>query len=283
MVKRKKRKTSKPLKKATKVVKAAPVIKTAKVVKPAEIIIDPKNVEAQVKAKDKIIIPAEIVIDSRLGRRPQLDPRSADFPITAALPRRAYEVPRTKIWPCGAVLDQKNEGSCVGHGWAHELIAEPYAIQSVNHQSAVKIYKRAQDLDEWPGNTYSGTSVLAGAKAVMTLYPKAIESYRWANTINDVIASLGWHGPVVIGVNWYSGMYQTDREGYIHVTGTQVGGHCLLMRGVDIQKNRFILRNSWGPAWGKGGDCFLSFQDFSRLLSENADCCVIITRNWWKS
>lgn len=275
--------------KKVKVVKRAAKVDKTKAKKfsiedstPAEVIVDAKINEPQKKSKDSIVIPAEIVIDPRLGRRPQADPRSGDFPVTAILPRKVYETPRTKTWNCGPVLDQLNEGSCVGHGWAHELAAEPYAIKGMTHKSAVTIYKAAQNVDEWPGNTYSGTSVLAGAKAVMKLFPGSVESYRWANTINDVIAAIGWHGPVVVGCNWYSGMYQTDAKGYIHVSGSQVGGHCLLMRGVDIEKNHFILRNSWGPSWGKAGDCFISFQDFSRLLSENADCCVIVTRGWWK-
>lgn len=222
------------------------------------------------------------VFDPRLGRRYQPDPRSANFPICALLPRSAYATPKSKIWACGPVLNQGQEGSCVGHGFAHELSAFPYPIKNITHTEAVKIYKKAQELDDWPGSAYEGTSVLAGVKAVQALHPRAIESYRWANTIADVIATLGWYGPVVIGVNWYTGMYNTDVEGSIKVSGEITGGHCLLARGCDVMKNRIMLRNSWGPTWGKKGNCWISFQDFERLLRENGDCCVPVSRNWWK-
>lgn len=219
--------------------------------------------------------------DPRLGRRYQEDVRNADFPMRAMLPAHAYLKPRNKMWACGETLDQLNEGSCVGHGFAHELAAAPYPIKRITHEKAVEIYKKAQTLDEWPGSNYSGTSVLAGIKAVQQLFPKAIESYRWASSLADVVATLGWHGPIVIGVNWYSGMYNTDPEGYIRVTGSQVGGHCLLARGVDVIKNKIYLRNSWGSAWGKNGSAWVTFDDMDRLIAENGDCCIPIARGWW--
>lgn len=220
--------------------------------------------------------------DPRLGRRPQPDEQNKNFPIRAMLPRIAYQEPRSKLWACNKVLDQGQEGSCVGHGFAHELIAKPYPIKSINHPRAVQIYKKAQTLDEWPGENYSGTSVLAGAKATQALFPGTIESYRWGFDINDAVATLGYHGPIVIGVNWYSGMFSPGVDGFIHVTGSIQGGHCLLLKGVDVQKNYFILHNSWGETWGKKGTAYISFDDFNRLINEGGDLCIPITRGWWK-
>jgi len=198
------------------------------------------------------------------------------------LPRIAYREPKTKIWQCAKVLDQGQEGSCVGHGFAHELIAKPYPIKGINHPRAVQIYKKAQTLDEWPGENYSGTSVLAGAKALQLLFPGTIDSYRWAFDIQDIVATLGYHGPIVIGVNWYSGFFTPAADGFIHLTGTIQGGHCLLLRGVDVQKNAFMLHNSWGETWGKKGTALISFDDMQRLLIEGGDFCIPITRGWWK-
>lgn len=224
----------------------------------------------------------ENISDPRLGRRPEIDVRNSNFPIRAMLPRRAYQEPKTHIWACNTVLDQGQEGSCVGHGFAHELLALPYAIKNINHAGAVKIYKKAQTLDEWPGDGYSGTSVVAGAKATLALFPGVSESYRWAFDINDIVATVGYHGPIIIGVNWYSGMFTPDETGFIHVTGNIQGGHCLLLRGVIIEKNAFLLHNSWGEVWGNKGTCYISFDDMQRLLIEGGDFCIPVKRGWWK-
>lgn len=223
-----------------------------------------------------------ITSDPRLGRRYQEDSRNKNFPICAMLPRKAYEVPRNKIWRCQQYLNQGIEGSCVGHGFAHELIARPFPIQKITHASAVRIYKEAQKLDDWPGESYEGTSVLAGVKALQQLYPGTIESYRWAFDINDIVATLGYHGPIVIGVNWYQGFYSPDVDGIIHATGDVVGGHCLLMRGVDVKKSLFLLHNSWGHHWGKSGTCFISFDDLQTLIGDRGDFCIPVHRGWWR-
>ena len=235
------------------------------------------------KEKNYTVAPfTPLVRDPRLGRRYEPDPRSAKYPMMALLQRVAYEKPKSKLWQCDVVLDQGQEGSCVGHGFAHELLAKPYTIKGVNHESAVKVYRKAQTLDEYPGENYEGTSVLAGIKAIQLMYPGTIESYRWATNLADLVATLGYHGPVVMGVNWLEGMYTPDSNGFIHVTGNVVGGHCLLAIGVDIKLSCLILLNSWGSSWGQNGRCKISFDDVSRLMDNNGEGLVPIHRGWWK-
>lgn len=220
--------------------------------------------------------------DPRLGCRLQLDPRNRDFPIRAVLPRYVYSAPKTKLWACAKTFNQGSEGSCVGHGFAHELIARPYNIRGISHLDAVRIYKLAQTLDEWPFENYSGTSVLAGVKATQQLFPKAIESYRWAFDLPDVVSTLSYHGPIIVGSNWYQSMFYPDKNGRINISGNVAGRHCYLLRGLDVQKSFFTIRNSWGSAWGKKGDAIISWDDFNRLILETIDLCIPITRGWWK-
>lgn len=40
---------------------------------------------------------------------------------------------------------------------------------------------------------------------------------------------------------------------YSHVSGQQVGGHCISIVGYDDGKGCWICKNSWGPAWGEQG------------------------------
>jgi hypothetical protein len=134
-------------------------------------------------------------------------------------------------------------------------------------------------LDPWPGDSYEGTSVLAGIKALQSLYPHAIPEYRWAFGIDDVIDTLGYFGPLVLGVPWYDGMYEPDQNGFIHAKGKVVGGHAILARGVSISRAAVLLHNSWGQAWGPlNGDCYISFDDLNKLLHEDGEACVPVTR-----
>lgn len=100
-----------------------------------------------------------------LGRRREFDERSRAFPIRTLT--EAVE-PKQKYWRCDARLDQGREGACVGFAWGHELNAEPRRWWTTDQHARV-IYRRAQQLDQWPGENYEGTSVLAGAKAVLII------------------------------------------------------------------------------------------------------------------
>lgn len=216
--------------------------------------------------------------DRRLDRIPEFDERSRAHPVTAILPREALK-PRSYRWRCMVSLDQGREGACVGFGWSHELAARPVEVLGITNDTAYKVYKLAQTLDPWEGENYSGTSVLAGAKAVQALYPNAIQSYKWAFGIEEVIATLGYHGPVVLGVNWYSDMYEPDEAGFIKLGGSHVGGHCILAVGNNQRAKYVILQNSWGPDWGvNNGQCHITHADLATLLRLGGEACVPVGR-----
>lgn len=212
--------------------------------------------------------------DQRLDRLPQFDERSRSYPIRALIGQPRL---RPRMWRLTQRLDQGAEGACVGFGWAHELAAQPFPIRATN-ADAHAIYKRAQQLDEWPGEQYEGTSVLAGAKAVQER--GHLTEYRWAFGVDDVLAALSAHGPVVIGVPWYDGMTNTDTSGYLNVTGNTRGGHCVCLRGIQHHKGGWTVigRNSWGSDWGSRADFKLKDTDLGRLLSEGGDACVPVLR-----
>jgi C1A family cysteine protease len=47
---------------------------------------------------------------------------------------------------------------------------------------------------------------------------------------------------------------------------TVVGGHAVLAMGYDDAKRVFLVRNSWGPAWGDGGYFYMPY---AYLLDDN--------------
>lgn len=232
-----------------------------------------------------------------LDRIVHFDERSRNFPITAVVNTSAY---KTTVWECETYNDQGSEGACVGFGWGHELASTPAPVPT-DYSKSLAIYKRAQQLDVWPGENYSGTSVLGGAKAVMELRNNVGEpymsEYRWAFGLSDLILALSHQGPVVLGLNWYSGMFNTDTSGWLRVSGTLSGGHCLLALGVNVvlapgftgeptmlehlnlDASYILLHNSWGRDWGMGGKAKMSLRDMQRLLSEGGDACVPVVRS----
>lgn len=212
--------------------------------------------------------------DRRLDRVVQFDEKSRSFPIRQLV---ATKAPRSYTWRVDTWLDQGQEGACVGFSWSHELAGRPKVVKNITNDSARKVYNRARQLDEWPGESYDGTSVLAGAKAIQeTGY---VKEYRWAFGLNDLILAVGYQGPAVLGVNWYEGMFDTDQKGFIHVTGDIAGGHAIICHGVNVKEKYFKLHNSWGKDWGVNGECKISFDDMNRLLREYGEACIPVVRN----
>lgn len=208
------------------------------------------------------------------GRLVEFDERSRSYPVRTLLGER--RVPQPRFWLCNQVLDQGQEGACVGFSWSHELIADPEPVPDVTYDYAMMLYREAQKLDEWFGEDYEGTSVLAGAKA--TVAAGWLQEYRWAFGLDDVLETLSYLGPVILGINWYAGMMQPDPDGYIFPTGEVMGGHAILANAVDPVSHTVELHNSWGRDWGVNGTCLLDWSDLDRLLHEEGEACVPVVR-----
>lgn len=210
-----------------------------------------------------------------LDRLVEFDERSRNYPIRqllAAEPRP----PRSYTWRCTPTLDQGREGACVGFAWAHEAAARPVVIPGVDEAGAFALYRLAQTLDQWPGEAYQGTSVLAGAKAATQL--SQLFEYRWAFGLADTLEAISYRGPAVLGVNWYEGMFRPYDDGFLRPSGAAVGGHAILAKGVSVKRQAVLLHNSWGAGWGSNGEAWLSFEDLGRLLAEDGEACIPVRR-----
>lgn len=175
------------------------------------------------------------------------------------------------------VADGIGVHNCAGFAVSHEAASTPAVVPGITNAVARQVYKQAQKLDEWPDEGYDGTSVLAAMKAGKARGWWA--GYRWAFGERDLAFSLGYLGPAVLGVNWYSGMETPDAAGQIHATGEIMGGHSILCIGYDAGKKLYRLHNSWGKDWGIGGDCFISASDMVKLLSENGEAAIPMKRS----
>jgi hypothetical protein len=228
-----------------------------------------------------------VTLDPRLDRVPSFDPASWGYPARALLaaetgtakpPLRSFTWAMT--WPA---LDQGSEGSCVGHGHGGRVKGVPDSHPEVDHAWCRRLYKQAQEVDEWAGSDYQGTSVLAGAKVLKTagLY----SAYYWSFGVEDCLRAIGYLGPVVLGINWMDTMFDARPSGLLEVGGSVAGGHCILARGVRLRAvlpgeglkpiEVVRLRNSWGPTWTTiGGDAYLRVADLETLLAAEGECLV---------
>lgn len=225
-----------------------------------------------------------------LGRHVNHDPRSRNY---ENKPKKLVR-PRSRMHEIRAnALNQADLGSCVGHTAAQWLNCTLTAknrrrglmpgrrmslgfkpASYLNDEDARTLYSAASKADEFDGAwppTDTGSSGLGGAKALQKY--GFIENYYHVFDFETLVATIV-EQPAMLGVNWYQGMFDPDKKGVIRPTGSAMGGHEILIRGVDFTNQRFRLRNQWSPEWGIKGDCFISFTDMQRLLKEQGDVTV---------
>ena len=233
------------------------------------------NYEIIQNTPPNICFSYDLILPEVLGRVYIPDARDKNFLISNKFPTQATSI-TSKYWD--ANIWWGNQGStpqCVGYAWAHWIADGPITHSGIQPPvNPTTIYREAQKVDEWPGERYDGTSVRGGAKYLKT--SGKISSYLWAYDINTLINTVLNVGPVVVGTNWYNGMFYPDKTGLIRITGRLAGGHAYVINGVDTKTQRFRIKNSWGKTWGQSGHAYISYTDMTRLIRENGEICLAI-------
>lgn len=183
---------------------------------------------------------------------------------------------------CPPVYDQGQLGSCTANAIAAAI---EFAQKNKFVPSRLFIYYNERVI-EGTVDSDSGAQIRDGIKSVATqgapperLWPYEIERFRDApssaataaakcdlvilyqrliqdlNTMKGCLAS-GY--PFVFGFT----VYQSFESAAVAKTGVlpmpgfkekSVGGHAVMAVGYDDTKRTFLVRNSWGPKWGKKG------------------------------
>ena len=195
------------------------------------------------------------------------------------VPHPARRLPASRSWQMRhPVLDQEDRPQCVAYAWTAMLLTTPISSSSFLKNWSTKewcnnLYTQAQRVDGIHGS-HDGTTVRAGASTLKAL--GFIVNYLWgvdADTVRRYVLS---RGPVVIGVDWKSGMMEPDPNGYVRVSGASLGGHAVTIVGYSSVRAAFRVLNSWGSSWGTKGRCWVPFKGMDTLLSEDGEACSAI-------
>ncbi len=121
-----------------------------------------------------------------------------------------------------ARYDQGSEGACVGFGASRMM-----SLLNRAYYDARWLYKRAQEVDYWPGEDYEGTSVDAamqilyseGHKTPKWAEPRiaqGVKGYRWTSSVDEIVAVMGAGSYRAIG--GLPLLNSWGQDGYPHVT-----------------------------------------------------------------
>jgi hypothetical protein len=214
-----------------------------------------------------------------LGRTPAPDDRDKKFRMETILRPRAPGVTHKYFWDNAYWGDQGRTSQCVAYAWMHWVEDGPITHAPRKPGTDPKIapasvYARAQQIDEWEGSDYEGTSVRAGAKVLME--QGLISSYRWAWNVETVVQALLTTGPVVVGTWWYDSMFYPNDKGLLTISGQRAGGHGYVLNGVNTKTKMIRVKNSWGKLWAKAGRAWISFADMDRLIREDGEAVLAV-------
>lgn len=212
------------------------------------------------------------LIDPRLGRLPEFDVKSLNFPMRELTATRKY--PRSREWKIRQRLNQGSKPHCVGYSIAMEIGMQPY-YHTVTDYLADLMYKEAQKIDYWPGEGYAGTSVLAGMETARKL--GFYDEYRWAlkpDPIRDIVMCLSYIGPIVAGTTWTKDMYNKDASGFIKPTGDPIGGHAYVLSELDWPRRAVYSPNSWGDE-----GFWMKLDDLEKLVYDNGEMAIPLKRD----
>ena len=206
----------------------------------------------------------------QFGCRLTKDKRDKRFRVPYRESDRTY-----RYWTVPRILNQGSTNMCVAYAWLGFFADSPMPQRPIPFYPPKKLYRKALELDEYPGEDDLGTSVRGGAKAAIALGQKI--EYRWAQTIEEVIATVLEIGPMVVGTIWLPSMMNPKGTGPMkidHKVKTFPGAHAYVLSGVNTKDGVFRLQNSWGTAWANKGQAIITIDDFAKLNKYGYEACI---------
>ncbi len=227
-------------------------------------------------------------------------PDSRDFYYSAIRPKVRVPVAVDLRAHCSAVEDQGQLGSCTANALAGNIeFLDKEADGAYTDASRLFIYYNERVL-QGSVAADSGASLRNGIKTLAAngvcsekAWPYAIEkfaakplarcyqeglkhrivSYHRIVTLADMLSCLSEGFPFVFGFSVYESLQapQVAKTGKVPMpkkTERMLGGHAVLAVGYDQKDKRFLVRNSWGEAWGMKGYFTMPFAYLETLAAD---------------
>lgn len=102
----------------------------------------------------------------------------------------------------------------------------------------------------WNGRQYQTQAVKDARKQY-----RVVEAYL-CPTFDHVASAIQQGFPVVVGIWWYDSYFRVDADGWLPRPSGNRGGHAITSYGLTKRGTQWGVstRNSWGVAWGNGGN-----------------------------
>jgi hypothetical protein len=218
------------------------------------------------------------------GRLYLPDARDRNYELTpkrlTALQKALGVTKRRKLpWHIGEILDQGNTSECVAHAYMAFVEAAPIVHKSLGWTRAqrTELYDAARQIDGFP-MPHDGTT----ARAVLTIARSRgwIAEYLWVNDEDTAKEYLATRGPLMVGTDWFQGMFTTDKHGYVEPSGDVAGGHEYVERWYYPPSHKkypdtFEYVNSWSEEFGDGG-LFRMKADVRRYIVQQLNGDVVL-------
>lgn len=183
-----------------------------------------------------------------------------------------------RYWWSPPAYDQGATSQCVAYSGVRYLTSGPVRNKPIPFD---ELYRQCQELDEWEGSDYDGTSVRGLMKAFKAR--GLVSEYSWAFELAPVIDHLLTVGPVEMGTTWSDEMANPTIWGYVTLSDIDesTGGHAWCIIGASRKRKNpdgtvgaVRAVNSWGTGWGDRGRFWLTFHDLEKLIKADGEAAV---------
>jgi len=199
-----------------------------------------------------------------------------------------------------SALDQGSEGACTGFGLAAVINLLNRRRDRITRVSPRMLYEMAKKYDEWPGETYEGSSCRGAIRGWYNmgvcedeLWPfqpgrkdrcltrtRAQNArkmtlgayYRLRHDIVDFHCALNEVGALYVSAAVHAGWAKNmipggeDQDPVIPLSRDEWGGHAFAIVGYN--KKGFWVQNSWGRDWGRGGVALWTYEDWQKNIKD---------------